>query len=204
MQRGRAASKKRDELAVFELVENNSHLIDLLVRVTNSNQKAFFIKTLLDLAPNAFSDHSGPLFIAFTSSFGNYTSQFPHITAALKERQEYFIHNRSEKRRFIAHIGLDWTAAMLQSFLSQVKVISLARLKKPYPPTYHWMVESDEIDQRWRLHIEERPQPDLREPRCKLFSVDPHRLQYDIPSDESVIINDGGRQAHFNLGSLIL
>ena len=63
-------------------------------------------------------------------------------------------------------------------------------MENPYPPKYHWIVESEAIAKLWRYYIEEGPQPDKRHKRNPLFMHDPARLQFDADSNTSVIVYD--------------
>jgi hypothetical protein len=195
--RSQVAKQKAHHFTVFKTIEDDPHLLDLLVIATTPAQKSFFITTLIKLLPDAFSGNSKQpegLFSIFTAWFGQYKQEshtlYSCITAALQLRQQYFIENRFHKRQFIHAIGLDWTPEENQSFYSTVETIFLSKLATPYPPKYHWMVESGAIDHQWRYYIEEGNQPDKRHPRYPLFHVDPCKLQMDIPADKSVLIFD--------------
>ena len=195
--RSQVASKKAHHFTVFETIEDDSHLLDLLVIAVSPAQQAFFITALMKLLPDAFSGYSKEpeaLFPIFTSWFGQYNpesnTKFDRIATALKLRQQHFINNRFQKRIFIHAIGLDWTPAMNNTFFSTLKTIHLSKLATPYPPTYHWMVESSAIDDQWRKYIEEGKQPDQRHPRYPLFRVDTSKLQRDISPTEDLLIFD--------------
>jgi hypothetical protein len=195
--RSLAARKKAQHFLVFKTIENDSHLLDLLVIATSPAQQAFFITALVKSLPDAFSGYfkePDKLFLLFTSWFGDYKpesyTKFTRITTALNLRHHHFIHNRIQKRHFIHAIGLDWTPAQNNSFYSRVKTIYLSKLSTPYPPTYHWMVESNAIDNQWRTYIEEGKQPDTRHPRYPLSYVDPSKLQRDISPTEDLLIFD--------------
>jgi hypothetical protein len=195
--RSQVAKKKAHHFTVFKTIDNDSHLLDLLVIATSPAQQAFFIAALNTLLPDAFSGYlkkPEDLFLLFTTWFGQYKQEsaitFNCIATALKLRQQYFIENRNQKRHFIHAIGLDWTPAMKDSFYSTVETIYLSKLATPYPPKYHWMVESSAIDNQWRNYIEEGKQPDGRHPRYPLFHVDPSKLQRDISPTEDLIIFD--------------
>jgi hypothetical protein len=197
--RSQAARNKAHHFSVFETIEGDSHLLDLLVIARSPAQKAFFTAAVIKLHPYAFSGNSESnkpesLFLLFTAWFGQYTPEssqkFSLISTALTIRQKYFIENRFQKRHFIHAIGLDWTPAMNESFYSTVETIYLSKLATPYPPKHHWMVESSAIDNQWRNYIEEGKQPDGRHPRYPLFHVDPSKLQRDISPTEDLLIFD--------------
>jgi hypothetical protein len=181
---------------VLSTVENDPYLLDLLAVATSSSRRTIFIEALIKELPEAFSQFSKEpvqLFAIFTSWFGKFNNAhtlFSGTSAALKARQQYFMENRFNKRQFISAIGLDWTSVQKATFLSTVQVIHLSPLTAPYPPKYHWMVESDAIADKWRYYIEEGKQPDERAPRYPLFHVDPLKLQKDVSSDESIIVFD--------------
>jgi hypothetical protein len=192
------ARKKAHHFTVFETIEDDSHLLDLLVIATTPAQQAFFIAALIKSLPDAFSGYSESkepesFFPIFTAWFGQYKEsslKFRSIATALTLRQQYFIENRYHKRHFIHAIGLDWTPDMNDAFYSTIKTIYLSKLATPYPPKLHWMVESSTIDNQWRYYIEEGKQPDKRHPRYPLFHVDPSKLQSDISPTEDLLIID--------------
>ena len=197
--RSQVSKQKAHHFKVFKTIEDDSHLLDLLVIATSPAQQAFFIASVIKSLPSAFSEsgHSKEpesLFPIFTAWFGQYkpesNEKFSLIATALRLRRQYFIENRFQKRHFIHTIGLDWDPATNQSFYSTVETISLSKLVTPYPPKHHWMVESSAIDNQWRFYIEEGKQPDKRHPRYPLFHVDPSRLQRDISSTEDLLIFD--------------
>jgi hypothetical protein len=64
------------------------------------------------------------------------------------------------------------------------------KLATPYPPTYKWIVESKTIADLWQEHIEESKQPDKRHKRHPIFMLDEEKLQYDVESNEDVLIYD--------------
>ena len=195
--RSLVARKKAHHFKVFKTIEDDSHLLDLLVIATSPAQQAFFIAAVVESLPSAFSGYfkePEDLFPIFTSWFGQYkpesTQKFSLIDTGLRLRQQYFIENRFQKRHFIHVIGLDWTPAMNESFYSTIETISLSKLATPYPPKHHWMVESTTIDNQWRYYIEEGKQPDKRHPRYPLFHVDPSKLQRDILPTKDILIFD--------------
>lgn len=195
--RSQVARKKAHHFTVFQTIEDDSHLLDLLVIAVSPAQQAFFMTALMELLPDAFSGYSKEpedLFPIFTSWFGQYNpeshTKFNHIATALQLRQQHFINNRHQKRIFIHAIGLDWTPAMNNAFFSTVKTIHLSKLATPYPPKHNWMVESSAIDNQWRKYIEEGKQPDKRLPRYPLFHVDTSKLQRDISPTEDLLIFD--------------
>ena len=97
--RSQVARKKAQHLKVFQAIEDNFHLLDLLVIATSPAQKAFFITALIKSLPLAFFGYSKEpedLFSIFTAWFGQYKPQsntsFPHITTALQLRQQTILH----------------------------------------------------------------------------------------------------------------
>jgi hypothetical protein len=205
----RAQKQKQERYALFNVIEGNPSLLDLLAVAISSTQKATFITALLESHPHAISslaegNQPHHLFDNIASWFGsekNAATTFVGISAALKTRHRYIHENRFEKRHFITSIGMDWTSVEKISFFSKVQVISLPRLAQPYPPKYQWMVETDAIASQWRSHIQEGKQPDKRAPRYPLFHVNPLMLQKDVSADESLLVYD---QATNKLEMLIL
>lgn len=74
---------------------------------------------------------------------------------------------RSAKRRFIAELGLDWTAAERELYLKSAKVVVVEPLDQFYPPFGYWIVENDSIDKKWAEHIKTTKQPDQRKRRLE-------------------------------------
>lgn len=126
------ASKQRKlkamQAKVFNAVEGNSLLLDLLEIATSAARKTAFIYALLQILPSAFdrlvSDKKpDDLFLVFTAWFGSYDQSntiYSGIYAALQHRQRYIFESRFKKREFISNIGLDWTADVKSTFFSKV------------------------------------------------------------------------------------
>ena len=102
--RSQVARKKAQHFKVFQAIEDDSHLLDLLVIATSPAQKVFFMTALiksLSLAFSGYSKEPEDIFSIFTTWFGQYKPQsntsFPHITTALQLRQQYFIDNWFQK-----------------------------------------------------------------------------------------------------------
>ena len=192
--RSNVATRKAHHFTIFRTVEDDSHLLDLLVIAFSPDQKAFFINGLISSLPDAFSGHSGNLFQLFTIWFGQYGpeshSSFTGISMALRLRQKHFTENRYQKRQLIHAIGLDWTPAINESFYSTVETIYLSKLPKPYPPKYRWMVESKAIEKQWKYYIEHGKKPDVRHRRYCLIDVDLSKLQRDISPTQDLLIFD--------------
>ena len=140
MPRGRSFTYKTHHFAVYEAVNGNPPLLDLLVIAVSPAQKSFFIQALVGLCPDAFGTHSeqpgADRFIIFTSTFGRYkpesSTQFTGIATALNIRQQCFVQNHQDKRSFITAIGLDCTPSERDLFLGKVETISLSKLVSHY------------------------------------------------------------------------
>ena len=126
----RARKLKSEQHKVFNAVEDNPKLLDLLEIARSTAQQSIFIDALLEILPTAFAHfdkNSQELFTVFTSWFSNYNhsnTSFPGIYAALQHRQQYIWDNRFKKRQFIKDIGLDWTADIKFDFISKVSSCS--------------------------------------------------------------------------------
>lgn len=122
----RARKLKSVQDKVFNAVEHNPKLLDLLEIASSTARKSIFIDALLKILPTAFAHFDKKpeeLFSVFTSWFGNYdhyNTLFPAIYAALQHRQHFLWDNRFKKRQFITDIGLDWTADIKSKFFSEV------------------------------------------------------------------------------------
>jgi len=127
----RARKLKSQQANVFNAVEGNSRLLDLLEIATSTAQKATFIEALLEILPTAFTQFKSDkkpaeLFDVFTAWFGEYHNSntiFSEIHAALQYRKKFFLDMRSMKRYFIRDIGLDWTADDKSLFFGKVNSI---------------------------------------------------------------------------------
>lgn len=188
---------RAEQSAIFTTVEEDPDLLDLLEIATSPARKVVFISHLRKSLPGAFDRFDGmesaKQFDIFTTWFGNYDQShnlFRRISGALYQRQQYFLQNRFSKRQFSTSIGLDWTNDEKSAFLGKIRIVYVSQLKTPYPPKYHWMVESSAIEQRWKGYIETGEQPDPRHKRYPLFLVDPKKLQGDFGEEDTVIIYD--------------
>jgi hypothetical protein len=195
--RSQEARQKAEALTIFETIQNNSYLQDLLVIATSDSQKAFFIKQLLIVIPDAFngrSESSPGLFDIMTVWFGKFKGygQFTAIDAALKQRQDHFLVHRHKKIDFIQRIGLNWSPATRDTFFANIKSFHLSKLQTPYPIVQHRICESNAIDSKWRDYLQNDPraQPDKRQKRIPIFRMDPTKLQLDIEADENALVYD--------------
>jgi hypothetical protein len=124
----RARKLKAHQAKVFNTVENNPRLLDLLETSISSARKSIFIQALITSLPTAFDrldKEQHLLFDIFTTWFGGYQQSslhFSSIHAALHHRQQYFLETRFKKRQFISEIGLDWTPEVKLAFFSKVNV----------------------------------------------------------------------------------
>lgn len=111
----KARKIKAHQAKIFNTIENNTILLDLLETSISSAWKTIFIEALIRSLPTAF-DHFGEphlLFDIFTTWFGNHSQsslQFSRIDAALQYRQQYFLETHFKKWQYISKIGLDWTS----------------------------------------------------------------------------------------------
>jgi hypothetical protein len=119
---------KSEQDKVFNAVEDNHKLLDLLEIASSSARQSIFITALLEILPTAFAHFDKKpeeLFLVFTSWFGGYNHSntlFPGIYAALQHRKQSIWDNRFKKRQLIKDIGLDWTADMKSDFISKVSL----------------------------------------------------------------------------------
>jgi hypothetical protein len=199
------AKQKAQAFTIFEAIQNNSYLQDILVITTSDSQKNFFINQLLIVVPDAFTGHSASppdLFNLMATWFGRFngSSRSSAMDTALKQRRDYFITHRHKKVDFINRIGLNWSPIKRDMFFTTIKSFFLPKLETPYPVVKHWICESDAIDSKWRDYLQNdlRAQPDRRRPRLPIFRMDPTKLQLDIKSDESALVYD------HSTGNLIL
>jgi hypothetical protein len=89
----KARKAKASQSRVFDIVENNSQLLDLLETATSPDRKAIFICTLTKMLPDAFGHNNSKepisLFARFTAWFGAYKQAgaiYPRISAAVQYR----------------------------------------------------------------------------------------------------------------------
>lgn len=125
----RARKAKFEQLRLFNAVESNHILLDLLEMATTDERKTIFIESLLETLPTGtafarFDKDPVDLFLIFTTWFGKCDQTlFYGISAAIDHRHKYFLDNRNLKRDFISDIGLDWTEEDKKSSLSKVNFL---------------------------------------------------------------------------------
>jgi hypothetical protein len=78
------------------------------------------------------------------------------------------------------------------SFLDSNSYVS--ELKTPYPPKFHWIVESETILNLWQNHITYSPQPDKYHKWYPLFMLDCAKLQSDVGHHSDLIVYDKATQ----------
>ena len=198
-----------EHLELFKTIEGNPSLCDLLEKATDDPSQAEFINKLLTTNFNAFSGRQGTpqsLFHLLTTWFAKCPSpsdrpdRFPELRKALIMRKYNSSGHRHRKRDFIKDIGLSMTEDDTAKFIQTIPTIYINRRSKPYPPARHWVVESPEIDARWRQHITEGKQFDLRYTRHPIGSVvNPSNLLYDVKPDESLIIRNKANGSEYLL-----
>jgi hypothetical protein len=118
---------KSQQTTVFRTVDCNPTLLDLLEITTSDVQKTNFIKALLEILPTAFLDKfSGDnyievfnIFMAWFGHPGN-SQTFTKIASSIQLRKQYKFDERFKKREFLTEIGLDWSEAYKDYFISKV------------------------------------------------------------------------------------
>ena len=201
-----AARQMAKTCIIFQTIQDNPPLQDILAVATTPNQKSFFVAKLLIALPDAFSGRTEPpphLFNILTIWFGKLkgaSDKYSAVETALKARKLLFLQHRNNKLDLIHRIGLNWSPATRDSFLNGVDTVYLPKLTTPYPRMKQWICESDMIDDKWRSYLkyDPRAQPDKRQPRKSIFRLDPSKLSLDIGPDQSAIIYDG------NTGELVM
>ena len=107
-------------------MNRNPELLDLLEISTTAAQKSIFITAFLKFLPTAFDwldkkpDDPFSLFTIWFEGYADSKSLYSCIYAALQHRQRYLLETRFQKRQFITHISLDWTADDKSTFFSKV------------------------------------------------------------------------------------
>ncbi len=96
--------------------------------------------------------------------------------------------NRKLHRFLVDRLGLCRSTG--QSWLQSLPKYSLDRLSRPYPPLGYCVSESPEIADKWEHFLLRDPQPDPRQPRRPIHSLDADALQLEVPGDESCVIVD--------------
>ncbi|KAF5380244.1 hypothetical protein D9757_008252 [Collybiopsis confluens] len=98
--------------------------------------------------------------------------------------------NRSRlKRNLIQEILLNPNSpsakAAIQAFRDSIPIVRVPRLSKPYPPPGHWVIESEEIKNIWKNHLQNGKQPDKRVPRRPMAMVNFSKLQENLTASRS-------------------
>ncbi|KAF8310426.1 hypothetical protein F5887DRAFT_1081455 [Amanita rubescens] len=110
-------------------------------------------------------------------------------------------HRRKEKddldmahKHLVVELGLNWKAEKQQYtrdlHLEGIKVVELPKLKIPYPPKNHWVVESKDIGDLWFDYIYNRDQPDPRLKRHPFHQLDPAKITLYVDPDTNIIVKD--------------
>ena len=132
-----------EQSILFQTVEDNPTLLDLLETATSPTRQTIFIKSLMKTRPPALTVYentktSVELFLLFTAWFGSYSAsgsatQFQRIDAAVKHRKKYFIERRFQKQEFMSVIGLDWSPDYRDQKISEVIPIFYLEMKTSFP-----------------------------------------------------------------------
>jgi hypothetical protein len=138
-ERGKA---KAEQSKLFQTVEDNPTLLDLLETATSPARQTIFIESLLKADPTTaltdLQDTKSPvhLFQLFTTWFGSYSgsaAQFQGIQAAVQHRKKYFMEKRHHKKEFMFDIGLDWSPDIRDDFISRVNSICDLVMQTSFP-----------------------------------------------------------------------
>ena len=132
---------KAEQSKLFQTVEDNPILLNLLETATSSARQTIFIKSLLEIGPPVLTDlkdtkSSADLFLLFTTWFGEYSgsaTQFQGIYAAVRHRKKYFMSKRHFKKEFMFDIGLDWSEDIRDDFISRVNSICDLVIQTSFP-----------------------------------------------------------------------
>ncbi|KAI0012424.1 hypothetical protein F4779DRAFT_65363 [Xylariaceae sp. FL0662B] len=93
----------------------------------------------------------------------------------------------------IDKLGLNWTSAQRDTFLSKIKVVDLPRLEDPYPINDFYVAGTSKAKAEWEAYWKGKP---LKDPRYhhgvrrEILTLDESRLKYIVAQDESVIFRD--------------
>ncbi|KAF8326288.1 hypothetical protein F5887DRAFT_1084600 [Amanita rubescens] len=116
------------------------------------------------------------------------------ISAAISARHKAKADLEMGHKHLVLDLGLNWKSERQEvarnQHLDRIGEVLLERLKIPYPPMNHWVVESPEIGDMWYKHIYESPQPDDRLARHPFHYLDPAKLKLIVDPEKSVIIRD--------------
>lgn len=90
-------------------------------------------------------------------------------------------------------LGLNWTPEQRDQYLSNVKVVDIARLKEPYPANNYYTAGTPKAKKQWETYWNGKPLYDRRYnkgQRRHILNIDTSRLQYIIRQNESVVFRD--------------
>jgi len=90
----------------------------------------------------------------------------------------------------MSQIGLNWKDEDRDLYLSTIPTQQLAPLSKPYPLTYTWIAESQEVYELWAEYIQSGPKADTRLTTRPLELLTPQQLQLTIEADESLVLRN--------------
>ncbi|KAI0836884.1 hypothetical protein F5Y06DRAFT_304959 [Hypoxylon sp. FL0890] len=101
--------------------------------------------------------------------------------------------NTETSARVIEDLGLNWTSAQRDDYLSKVKVVDLPKLDEPYPINDYFSAGTPKAKREWEEYWRGKP---LKDPRYnhglrrEILDLDYSRFLYIIQQDESVIFRD--------------
>ena len=133
-----------------------------------------------------------PAFISYCDpSEHDLDTSLEPLLAAVQTFRTNRLQHRKEHEFLTRHLHFTLSPANRDSgYLFQIRIIFISRLPTPYPPTNHYIYETEEIGQLWYHQTQIAPQPDPRRARSPMHSLQPSLLQYDLGPDESAIFVD--------------
>ncbi|KAI1385378.1 uncharacterized protein F4822DRAFT_432228 [Hypoxylon trugodes] len=93
----------------------------------------------------------------------------------------------------IKDLGLNWTPAQKEAYLSKIKVVYLPRLKDPYPENDFYVAGTPKAKEQWDDYWADKFPPTVRKPytiRRETLDMDISRFKYIVKQDESIIVRD--------------
>lgn len=112
------------------------------------------------------------------------------LKTAIENRHKNQDRQRKIKRDYIRNFALHRSPEERDQYLSAVPILTLPRLRQPYPPAKFSVYETKQAGDRWRHFLRDRKQHDPRTGTKPMMYLDPSKLRKTIEADESRIIKD--------------
>ncbi len=119
------------------------------------------------------------------------------LHTALQERKQKTKAQIDKKKWLVFKLGLDWKSPQQMDrrdlFLDHLKAhytIIAPHRKVPYPPTGHWIADTQSVGDKWHNHLAFGKLHDKRMPCLPIHILDREQLTKDVGPDQHAYIVD--------------